>query len=86
MFNVFDASVFSQPFPSAFAVLVFGSFVSWMCFSEQISEDRKCFNFVRGFCRPIGVPPQFPECHSTTISEFFLVRLIEKHVSCSDVP
>ena len=50
-------------FPTLFLLLpslswFFGSFVSWMCFSGQISEDRKCFNFVRGLGRPIGVPPQ----------------------------
>ena len=74
-------------FPSFFLVLVFGSLFLGCAFSEQISEDRKCFNFARGFCRPIGAPPQFPESHSTTISELFLlVRLIEKHVSCSGVP
>ena len=58
-FNVFNASVF----PTLFLLLpslswFFGSFVSWMCFSGQISEDRKCFNFVRGLGKPIGVPPQ----------------------------
>ena len=56
--NVFNASVFSHPFPSAALSWFFGSFVSWMCFSGRISEDRKCFNFVRGLGRPIGVPPQ----------------------------